>query len=68
MEGWINDAENLPEGWKRKFFTEENEHHYLSPMMEVVVSSMALIDFVKNSPDYSEEELQKVQHWKNLGN
>ena len=67
-DGWISDDENLPAGWKKKFFPSESKHHYLSPMMEVVTSSIALLDLVKNSKDYSQEELRKVEHWKEKEN
>ena len=65
-DGWISDDENLPAGWKKKFFSSENKYHYLSPMMEVVASSKALLDLVKNSKDYSREEVKKVKQ--ELGN
>jgi len=67
LEGWISDDENLPIGWKRKFFSEQNQHHYLSPMMEVVTSSQALLKHVKESNDYK-AEVGKVEQWITMGN
>ena len=62
LEGWISDDENLPTGWKRKFFSAENQHHYLSPMMEVVTSSDTLLDIVKKSKDYHRaDQTQEIQ-------
>ena len=67
LEGWISDDENLPIGWKRKFFSEQNQHHYLSPMMEVISSSEAFLKHVSESNDYK-GEVWKVEQWIKMGN
>ena len=63
LEGWINDEDHLPTGWKRKFYPEKNTHHYLSPMMEVVKSGDTLLNIVKAGKEYNEKEVDKIQLW-----
>ena len=63
MDGWIGDEDHLPTGWKRKFFPATNSYHYLSPMMEEVTSSKALLVCVKSGSDYTSQDIEKVQNW-----
>merc|ERR1712129_245156 len=63
IEGWISDEENLPTGWKRKFFSDKNRYNYLSPMMEVVKSTNTLLYIVKDGKEYTEEEIKRVENW-----
>ena len=63
LEGWVSDDENLPTGWKRKRMTDRRTYHYLSPMMEVVKSSAALLNVVEKGKEYSDEELVRVKGW-----
>ena len=63
LEGWVSDEDNLPTGWKRKFFSDLKKHHYLSPMMDVVKSTEALLILVKDGKEYTEEEIGKVKNW-----
>jgi len=63
LEGWISDEENLPTGWKRKFLTDLKRHHYLSPMMEVVKSSQALLNIVEKGKEYTFAEADRVKIW-----
>ena len=67
-EGWVTDDQNLPAGWKKKYFSEKGIHHYLSPMMEEVTSSEALLEMVKKDNNYTKEEINKIEKWKTLGN
>ena len=65
LEGWVGDDENLPTGWKRKYFPEKNVFHYLSPMMQIATSGNSLLDLVKERNDYTETEIAKVKNWVN---
>ena len=59
LEGWKDDTDNLPTGWKRK--TSDDGHQFLSPMMEEVKSQQALRRlFMENELDYSNEDFNKV--------
>ena len=64
LEGWVTDEENLPTGWKRKYFEDKARHHYLSPMMEVVKSVNSLLKIVKTGKEYTAEEIRRVENWK----
>ena len=63
-EGWLADDSALPTGWKKRFVEEEQRHHYLSPMMEVVRGTMALEEVVREGREYSGEEREKVARWR----
>jgi len=62
LDGWVDDAESLPTGWKKKYFGKTNSYHYLSPLMEEVKSKDELLEKVeKNMNDYTSEDVEKVK-------
>jgi len=65
LEGWMNDNKNLPLGWKSKYFPELDEFHYLSPLMQVVVSETDLVKLITDCKLTSPDEKLMVQHLKN---
>ena len=65
MEGWRDDSENLPTGWKRK--VSDDKDQFLSPLMEEVTSKQALRKlFIKNELDYSVDDFNKVMKFTDL--
>ena len=64
LDGWLDDAENLPTGWKKKRFSDTDTYHYLSPLMEEVTSKNKLLDIILgNESDYSKSDIAKVRRW-----
>ena len=64
LDGWLDDAENLPTGWKKKRFSDTDTYHYLSPLMEEVTSKNKLLDIILgNESDYSKSDIAKVKRW-----
>jgi len=63
LDGWMSDEDNLPTGWKIKYFTDLSRHHYLSPMMEVVESTQELLNIVEAGKEYTLAEVDKVRNW-----
>ena len=64
VEGWVCDEVNLPTGWRRKKMTDDSKgYNYLSPLMEVIKSSEALLEHMEKSKDYSSEEIKNVKLW-----
>ena len=63
LEGWMNDETFLPTGWKKKFYPAKKTYHYLSPMMEVVRTSEALLNIVGAGKEYTKEEVAKIRSW-----
>ena len=64
VEGWVCDEVNLPAGWRRKQMTVDSRgYNYLSPLMEVINSSEALLEHMMKSKDYSSEEIKNVKLW-----
>ena len=64
VEGWFCDEVNLPAGWRRKQITHAiKSYNYLSPLMEVIKSSEALLEHMEKSKDYSSEEIKNVKLW-----
>ena len=65
LEGWKDDTDNLPTGWKRKV-TDDGDQ-FLSPLMEEVTSKQALRKlFIENEPDYSDDDFNKVMKFTDL--
>ena len=59
LEGWLDDPDNLPTGWKKK--SSDDGDHFLSPLMEEITSKQALRRlFIENELDYSDEDFNKV--------
>ena len=59
LEGWKDDNDTLPTGWKRR--VSDDGDHFLSPLMEEVSSQQALRRlFMENELDYSHEDFSKV--------
>ena len=62
LDGWVDDAESLPTGWKKKYFGKTNSYHFLSPLMEEVNSKAELLAKIeKNNNDYTLEDIEKVK-------
>lgn len=65
MEGWKDDSDNLPTGWKRK--VSDDKDQFLSPLMEEVTSKQGLRKlFIKNELDYSVDDFNKVMKFTDL--
>jgi hypothetical protein len=62
-EGWQGDEAALPTGWQRKWFAGEGRYHYLSPMMEVVRGTAALVAVVGRGEEYTQGERERVAVW-----
>ena len=63
LEGWRCDDQNLPSGWRRKVVAESGRYEYLSPLMEVITSSVEFLNHIERSSDYSEQDLNKARTW-----
>ena len=59
LDGWLDDPDNLPTGWKKK--SSDDGDHFLSPLMEEITSKQALRRlFIENELDYSDDDFNKV--------
>ena len=63
LEGWVNDEENLPSGWRRRFISLRNSFEFLSPLMEIISSIEEFSQFIKTNSDFSEIDVEKVLNW-----
>ena len=63
LEGWVNDEENLPSGWRRRFISSSNSFEFLSPLMEVISSTEEFCKFIKTNSDISKIDVEKVLKW-----
>ena len=62
LDGWMDDADNLPTGWKKKKFN--NTFHYLSPLMDEIFSKSELLNVIlEHESDYSKTDIDKVRRW-----
>ena len=63
LEGWVNDEENLPSGWRRRFISSSNSFEFLSPLMDVISSTEEFCKFIKTNSDISKIDVEKVLKW-----
>ena len=62
LDGWLDDPEFLPTGWKKKLFS--GTFHFLSPLMEEIRGTEALLDRIEsNQTEYDSEDVSKVKKW-----
>ena len=62
LDGWIDDKENLPTGWKKKYISESQSHHFLSPLMDEVQNKEDLSTFIKsNISEYKDYDISKIK-------
>ena len=62
LDGWLDDPEHLPTGWKKKSFS--GTFHFLSPLMEEITGTEALLEHLqRNISDYDSHDVNKVKKW-----
>ena len=60
-DGWNDDKENLPTGWKKKYVNESQSYHFLSPLMDEIKSKEELSQFIKcNTSEYKDFDISKI--------
>ena len=61
FDGWLEASDLLPPHWRyRKSKSGRNEHDFLSPHGEIFKSKKSLVDYFLKSPDYTEEDINKM--------
>ena len=64
LDGWLDDPQVLPTGWKKKYFTDNSGYHFLSPLMEEITGTEGLLAHMeRNQSEYDAEDLSKFRNW-----
>ena len=64
LDGWLDEPQVLPTGWKMKLFTDNSGYHFLSPLMEEITGTEGLLAHMeRNHSEYDAEDLTKLKNW-----